>query len=317
MKRACSRACLGASWRASLRAIAVFTLLAASLTSSPVHAQGKRSVALVSFGDASSLELDVRAAIERLTTVTLKDAQATAADVAAARELGTSCTGESAECFASLAVLLHVDAVVIATSSAPGVLEMAVVDAALGKESARQRASGLDDVGGRAARLRDAVELLLEPTLHFGTVVVQAPPTSSIAIDGAPAVDGRARVRAGKHRVVVEQAGHEPFSADVNVLAGAESTVVAQLVPHPVAAPPVTSSPGLSGGWIIAASGAGVALAGGAVALGIDAGLGAGLGSADEKEGYQAMGVVALVVAGTGAAVAVFGAALALLVSDS
>ncbi len=304
-----------------LTCFALCASIASISIASPAHAQtGKRTAALVSYGAAIDVEPDVRAAIAELKTIALKDAKATSADVAAAAELGTTCDASSTECLASLAVLLHVDVLVVLAADASGAQELFVVDAALGKETGRTRT----DV------LRDAVALLLEPHLHFGTLVVRAPPSSTITIDGAAPADteGRALVRAGRHHVAVVQEGHEPFHADAFVAAGAEVVIDAVLrplptdggtPPAPAPSAPAPSAPAPSGlnAWIMAGTGAGVAVVGGAVALGIDAGLSAGLGSADEKEGYQAVGVIALVVATTGVAVAALGTAIAVLTSDS
>lgn len=293
---------------------------------------GKRTAAIISYGvTAVDVEPALRSAIATLATITLNDAKSTAADVAAAAELGTTCDAASNECLASLAVLLHVDVLVVSfdasdTSDASdasdasngegdgNVIEIVVVDAAVGKATGAAHVVVAADAKARTARLRDAAELLLEPHLHFGTLLVRAPSPSLMAIDGVHAADHQApaRVRAGRHRIVVEQDGYQPFNADVFVAAGAD--VVLDAVMHPLA--PQASSGLASGGWIMAASGAGIVLAGGAVALGVDAGLAAGLGSADEKESYQAVGVIALVVASTGAVVGAVGLAVALFAGD-
>lgn len=310
------------SSRALLFVVAIaFCFMATGAASASAQ---KRSTALVAYGTAADeIEPGVRAALGALRSVALKDKAATQADVAAAAELGTSCSAEAVECLASLAVLLRVDVLVVAIGQRrqEGVaLELFSIDAALGKESARESAQ-LSDVGGPATRaaLREVVELLLEPHLHFGSIVVAAPPSSSVRIDGVPAEpDYKVRARAGQHRVEVSLPGHEPFAEDVDVAAGVDVVVAATLAPlaplAPLAAEPpaATDAGGISGAWIIAGSGAAIAVVGAGIALGIDAGLGASLGSAEEKEGYQALGVTALVVASAGAAVALTAAVIAL-----
>jgi hypothetical protein len=293
--------------------------LAAALLAAPAAIAQKRRVALISYGAAAAeLEPALRSALRTLSTVALADRESTRADVAAAAELGAVCGATSRECLVKLAVLLAVETLVVSSAEhgADGsALELLAIDPALGREGGRERAL-IPRGAGRGESVRDIVQLLLEPHLHYGSLVVASElPGTSLAVDGqrraeTPYPRAVLRLRAGKHHVEVARAGYASFTAEAKVTAGTEATVAAQLVPTP-AEPLVTAS------VVVATTGLATAAIAGAVAGAIDLGLQGGLGTAEEKAGYHDAGVVAYVVAGAGAAVAVAGGIVALVAHDA
>ncbi|MCC6998008.1 MAG: tetratricopeptide repeat protein [Deltaproteobacteria bacterium] len=75
-----------------------------------------------------------------------------------------------------------------------------------------------------------ASEQLAELGKHLGRVLVEAPAGASISLDGQPAA-GITRVAAGRHSVLVRAEGMRAFLAEIEVRAGALTTVRARLTP--------------------------------------------------------------------------------------
>jgi len=75
-----------------------------------------------------------------------------------------------------------------------------------------------------------ATEQLAELGKHLGRVLVEAPAGASISIDGQPAA-GITRVAVGRHSVLVRAEGMRAFLAEIQVRAGALTTVRARLTP--------------------------------------------------------------------------------------
>lgn len=320
--------------RPAMPAMIAFVFGLAAVGASPALAD-KRQVALVSYGGAAQeLEPAVRTAFRTLSTVALKDQAATRNDVAAAAELGTACDAASTECLVSLVVLLRVDVLVVASAEheANGTkFELFAIDAALGRETGRERAT-LTRGDERAEGVRDVVQLLLEPHLHFGSLVVSANvPSTSLTVDGrlrseSPHPRAQLPLRIGEHDVQVAREGYESFIAAVHVQAGTETVVTAVLKPLPandVQTPDAVAPDGegmsalLTASVATAAIGLAVSALAGAVVVGVELGLASGVGGFDEKQGYQTLGVASLIVAGVGGAVAIAGGVTAVVALDA
>jgi hypothetical protein len=284
-----------------------------------------RTVALVSFGVAAeTIEDPLRITVSSLDTVSLHDTATTRRDVAAAAEIGTVCGATGTECLVALAVLLRVD-LLVAASATHGpdgtVVELAAIDAAVGKEVARERATiarGADPV----ASTRDAVQLLLEPQLHFGSLVVTCDRADALlAIDGVaraerPCPRATITLRAGQHDVVVSASGTTSFNQIVDVQAGSATEVVATLNTKP--AVDAARSPGVlrTVAMVVSGVSAAVALVGGGVALAIERSLTAGASDYDDKAGIQSAGVASLALGGIAAVIALASGAVALFAID-
>ena len=124
-----------------------------------------------------------------------------------------------------------------------------------------------------------ASEQLAELGKHLGRVLVEAPADASISIDGQPAA-GITRVAVGRHSVLVRAEGMRAFLAEIQVRAGALTTVRAKLTPWtdddtpttpPSASPTPTPAPpapprrarvGAARWWVLGAFGAAVIGAG-------------------------------------------------------
>jgi hypothetical protein len=298
-----------------------FVLTAAlACARAPGAAPPQRTAALVTYGaEGQALEPALRGALSSLASIKLKDARSTAAELTTAAELGAVCAPNDSECQAKLAVLMHVSLLVVAAAepSAEGAaLDVTVVDASLGRAIGHE-ALVVQRGGERSEILRETFELLLEPELHFGTLVIDgAAAGAQLAVDGqpfapVPGADHPLRLRAGAHHLVLQPpagAPNAPNAEDVAILAG-QRTTVSMAPAHAAAA--VQSGPSVPA--LVAIGALGVAAVGGGVALAISAGLGAGLGAADEKVGYQGLGVASLMVGGLAAVVAVAAGAVALL----
>lgn len=82
-----------------------------------------------------------------------------------------------------------------------------------------------------AARERAPSARPSPPSTGKGAVEIAAPPDATVSVDGRRVGfgDQRAELKAGPHRVRVEQPGHDPFELEVQVIPGRTSRLEARL----------------------------------------------------------------------------------------
>lgn len=308
-------------------AVIAFVVVAAA----PARA-APRTLALVTYGDAVELEAALREELAKTPEHVLQQKRATAAELDAAKEMGLVCGPDSVDCLVRVALVARVDKLVVATATrgAGGLaLELAVIDAAVGKETGRAAARVPVDAQAAQAAVEDAVAGLLRPETMASIVLAAEPADATLVVDGALQDVGasgrpRVRVRPGTHKVEVRRAGYEPWARDVVTEAGSEVLVEVALQrldeaaagqPAPAAA---GASPLLVGGGVVAGIGA-VALLGGATsAIVLDAMLSTtDTGTGEERLTMHAAerGLAVLALVG-GVAAAAGGAAIGLALAE-
>ncbi len=318
----------------ALRAL-VFLVAAVVLVAVPTQARAAKkrraatSTAIVAFGDAAKeLEQDVRRQVAALPTVTLQPASTTMSELKAARDLGVACGFEKLDCLVKLAVLLRVEQLVaVAGVRQPDGIsaELVLVDAALGRETARIALRVPAGALRRASALKDGVEQLLEPDRHFGALIVEVADESALlSVDGEPQLAkpfprARLTLREGPHDILVTAKDKRPFAARPIVQAGDELVVTAVLdepagevageAPRAAAASPLF----LTGVVLGVAGGAGLVVLG-ATTLGLEALLDfTDVGNRQERFGMQTAERVTGVAALVAGLVAAAGVALMLV----
>jgi hypothetical protein len=316
-------------WHAAVRAALLLVCATAAWSASADTPKARRRLAVVVYGDASApLVSALHDGLAGLDDVVVQAADETRLKTGIAAELGVRCTAEDEECHRRLGSILLVDLVVAASFTTTDATTVdAFVVAATAADAGRVQMMLPADAA--APTLALLAGLLLQPEREDGVLALRTDdPSLRVGIDGAPLAPlpphGVVHLAAGPHRLVVSSNAGPTRRVDVDVRAGDVTTLTlspsSSSPPSPGASSSSLSSavpaPGPAWSVVAAAGGLGVAALAAGGALGVDVGLGNGLGAADEKAGWQTAGQSLLVVAGIGLVVGGFGVVGLLVAPD-
>jgi len=242
----------------------------------------------------------------------LQDPAKTAPELETARSMGFDCSSEDTECLRKLAALLRVQRVIgVSATQKEAVLLLAlvVVDAKRGDRLAEVAGEIAIADPALGAALRDLAKRLLTPAPAYGSLrLTIAEPGAQVLLDGkpigtTPLAEPVQGLPPGAHALQIKRAGCETAEQQVELAAGAESSVEIKLSCTEVAAAddqPKLSAAAKTGpppwdivGWSLAGGGGGVALLSGLGALAFESMLDfSDAGDFETRAGWQLAGRV-------------------------
>jgi hypothetical protein len=264
-------------------------------------------------GATAELDAAAREAVAALG-FHVQDRQVTLSTIQDAVDAGLDCSTLTDACVQRVGTAAEVDVVVtgaVEVVDGKMVLRVGVRPIGAGTTAARVRAgvvvlSNADGGASISQVVRRALTGSGAPTPLPAHVTVD-PPSATLLVDGAPPPAGALWLTPGAHQVEAQAEGYLPASERLLVEeSGAPATLAVRLSEEPS---PVLLYTGLG----LLATGGLLALGGGGYAGVVEARLALHQVRHDQRDGEQAGGIAALLVAGAGAAIAAIGVTTAVL----